>query len=90
MAGRNLTADATAPAYDATAVVTSDTTVIPPTRALYVGATGNIKVRMAMQGMPGGPGNTITFSSVPVGIFPIQVDMVFAAGTTASSIVALY
>lgn len=71
-----------AAAYGAVAVTKSDSTIIPTTRALYVGVTGNLVVRMAR-------GEQATFANVPVGIFPIQVDQVLNA-TTASSIVALY
>lgn len=76
-------ADATVSAHDARTVTTSDSTVIPVTRALYVGTTGNINVRMA-------DGTTVLFSNVAVGIFPIQVDQVLSTSTTASNIVALY
>jgi hypothetical protein len=67
--------------------------VTPTTRGLYVGATGNIAVRMADRSptTPGGSGSTVTFASVPAGsILPIQVDQVLLTGTTASSILALY
>lgn len=83
MAGKHRTADATAPAHTARAVTANDSTVIEVTRALYVGTTGNIAVRMAN-------GDTVTFTAVPVGILPIQVDQVHSTNTTASNIVALY
>lgn len=70
-------------AYSAAAVTASDSTIIPDTRGLYIGVTGNLAVRMV-------DGTTPTFANVPVGIFPIQVDKVLSTGTTASSIVALY
>ena len=76
------TADATVSAHGAVEVTKSDSTVIPITRALYVGVTGNLVVRMA-------DGMSVTFSDVAAGIFPIQVDMVLDA-TTAANIVALY
>lgn len=72
-----------ASAYGAAAVTASDATIIPTTRALYIGVTGNIAVRMANGDLP-------TFANVPVGVFPIQVDKVLSTGTTASSIVAMY
>lgn len=93
MAGRTLNANGTVPAHDAVVVVPSDVTVIPTTRALYVGATGNVAVRMADRSptTPGGSGGTVVFASVPAGfILPIQVDLVLSTGTTASSILALY
>jgi hypothetical protein len=71
------------PARYGLAVTPSDVTVLNPTRALYIGTTGNLTVRMY------GGQNNVTFTTVPVGIFPIQVDRVLATGTTASNIVAL-
>jgi hypothetical protein len=76
-------ANATVSAHGAVAVTVSDATVIPVTRALYVGTTGALAVRMA-------DGMTLTFANVPVGVFPIQVDQVLSTGTVASDIVALY
>jgi hypothetical protein len=76
-------ADATVAARDAVAVTTSDATVIPVTRSLYVGTGGTLVVRMAS-------GNQVTFSNVAQGVFPVQVDMVLSTNTTASNIVALY
>ena len=76
------TANATVPAHGAVAVTKSDVTVIPPTRALYVGTAGDLTVRMV-------DGQTVTFIGVTAGIIPIQVDQVRAA-TTASNILALY
>ena len=81
--GAHLTANATVSAHDARVVVPSDATVIPVTRALFVGTTGNITVRMADE-------TQVLFSNVPVGVFPIQVDMVMSTGTTASNMVAMY
>jgi hypothetical protein len=73
-----------AAAYRAATITPSDATVIPPTRAIYVGVTGDITVRMA------GNGANQTFANVPVGVFPIQVDMVLSTGTDATTMVALY
>lgn len=78
------TADATVSAAHAAAVTASDATVIPVTRALYVGTGGNLVVRMAKSQV------NVTFTNVAAGIFPIQVDMVLSTSTTASNIVALY
>ena len=83
MAGKYTSANATVSAHSALAVTPSDSTILPTTRALYVGTTGNLSVVMADDG------NTVLFSNVPVGIFPIQVIQVLAA-TTASNIVALW
>lgn len=83
MGVKYVTADATAPGHSAVPVVPSDATILIPTRALYVGTTGNITAKMA------GNDATVLFSNVPVGILPIQVTQVLATGTTATNIVAL-
>jgi|TARA_R110000751_G_scaffold71929_2_gene145954 hypothetical protein len=78
----------------AAAVVPNDTTDIPnPANAsglgnngnvLYVGAAGNLRVMTVA-------GDDVTFSNVQVGTFlPIQVVRVFATGTTADDIIALW
>lgn len=71
------------PAYSAVAITPSDATVIPKTRGIWVGVTGNIAVRMAN-------GESVTFANVPVGLLPIQVDMVKSTSTTATTMLALY
>jgi hypothetical protein len=81
-----LSADATVSAHRASAITTSDSTIYQqPTRALYVGAAGNITVDMA------DGGTALTFVAVQGGtILPIQVTRIYATGTSATSIVALY
>lgn len=75
----------TAPARDAATVVPDDAldlTVLP--RALYVGVTGDLSVRLA-------GGQTVLFSGVSGGtLLPIRAAAVNATGTTASGIVALW
>jgi hypothetical protein len=83
MPGAHRSADATVAASRAVAVTTSDATIIPVTRALYIGTGGTLVVRMA------GDQTNCTFLNVAQGVFPIQVDMVLTA-TTATGIVALY
>lgn len=72
-----------ASASNAAAVTKSDATIIPTTRALYIGVTGDVVVTMA------GGATPITFKAAPVGILPIQVTKVLAA-TAATDILALY
>lgn len=81
-----LSADATVSAHRASAVTTSDSTIYQqPTRALYIGGSGNITVDMA------DGGTSVLFAGVLSGtILPIQVTRIYATGTTATSIVALY
>lgn len=77
-------ADATVAAHGAVLVTKSDATVLPTTRALYVGVAGDLNLRFPDQNQ------TVLFTNVPVGIFPVQVDQVLSTSTTASGIVALY
>lgn len=81
-----LSADATVSAHRAAAVTTSDSTIYQqPTRALYIGAAGNLTVDMA------DGGSSVLFVGVQGGtLLPIQVTRIYATGTTATSIVALY
>lgn len=78
------TADATVSAFDAAEVTPSDTGNLRPTRALYIGGAGAVKVDMAL-------GATVTFAGLLAGsVLPIQVVRVYSTGTDASNIVALY
>jgi hypothetical protein len=81
-----LSADATVSAHRASAITTSNSTVfVQPTRALYIGGSGDITVDMA------DGGSSVLFVGVLSGtILPIQVTRIYATGTTATSIVALY
>lgn len=77
------TGDVTSPGADAVSITPNDTTVLDITRAIYVGTSGSVAVKMKS-------GATVTFTSVPVGILPIRVQQVLSTGTTASGIIALY
>jgi hypothetical protein len=50
---------------------------------LYVGTSGDLKVKMAS-------GKDITFNSIPAGFQPIQVLKVYETGTSADNIIALW
>jgi hypothetical protein len=73
------------PIRDATAVSPSDSIMLPNvTRAIYVGAPGDVAVSMA-------GGQAVTFQSVPAGsLLPIRVGAVMATGTSAGGILALW
>lgn len=75
----------TDPARGVAAVTTSDSADLTGgiCRSLYVGGTGNIKLTAA-------DGTTATLNSVAVGILPVKAKRVWATGTTATNIVALY
>ena len=85
MSAPYLTADATVSARRAAEVVTSNSvTYESPTRGVYVGVGGNVKVDMVS-------GGTVTFVGVPAGtLLPIQVERIYTTGTTATNMVALY
>lgn len=80
-----LTADATVSARRAATTATSDTTIFEePTRAIYIGGAGNLKVDMVS-------GGTVTFNSLAAGtLLPIQVIRIYATGTTATNMVNLF
>jgi hypothetical protein len=67
-------------------ITKSDATILArPTRAIYVGVSGDVAVRMA------GDQTTPIFVGVPAGaLLPITVDKVLSTGTTASSIVGIF
>ena len=74
----------------AAAVTPSDTANIPSISGgtnngcvLYVGASGDLKVTTV-------GGNDVVFVAVPIGFFPVNVLKVWATGTTAASVVALW
>lgn len=72
-------------AQGAAAVTPNDAADVPaPTKGLFLGATGNVRVDMAN-------GNTVTFTALTGGIVhAIAVKRVYATGTTATGIIALY
>lgn len=81
----NPRADFTSPAEDYVTISPSDTTnfVDGTCRGIYVGVTGNIAVVNEI-------GSVVTFSNVPVGIFPVRAIRVNSTNTTATMLVALY
>jgi hypothetical protein len=71
------------PAVTAAAVTAHDANDLAFTsRALWIGASGDLKVTMAS-------GADVTFEGLGPGWHPIQVRRVWATGTTASKIVAV-
>lgn len=85
MSAPYLTADATVSARRAVAVTTSDTVVYDqPTRAIYIGGSGNLRVDMVS-------GGTVTFIGLTSGtVLPIQAERIYATSTTATNLIALY
>lgn len=79
------TAESSIPASRLRAVTPSDSANIEICRGLYVSVGGDVKVLGAEDDTP------VTLAAVASGaILPFQVKRVYATGTTATSIVALY
>jgi len=75
------------PARMAAAVTTSDSADLANVAvSLYVGVTGDVVVTLADQT----DGQSVTFKAHPVGYLVCQVKRVWATGTTATNILALY
>ena len=75
----------TMPSRSAVAVTPSDTVDLTvPSRALYIGVSGDVAVEMLILG------GTIVFKNVPVGILPVMVTRVNANSTTATNIISMY
>lgn len=72
------------PANHAAVIAPSDTVTFNPCRAIYVGAAGNMTVRLWPSG------EVIAFANVPVGVLPVCADRVNATALTAGSLVALW
>ena len=72
------------PGYHAAEIIPNDISDLSFTsRAIYVGAPGDLHVTMAS-------GDAVTFANVAAGFLPLRVLRVHSSGTTASSIVAVW
>lgn len=72
------------PAYHSAEIVPNDSTDLSTdARALYVGTGGDVRVTTS-------GGDTVTFRNVPAGILPVRIRRVFALGTTAADLVAVW
>ena len=74
------------PATSAVAVTPHDATnLAEPSRALYIGVTGDVSVEMT------DTGTAVVFTAVPAGtVLPIRVTRVNATATDATNIVSIY
>ena len=77
--------DKTDPATSGAAVTPNDSVDLPATtRALWIGGAGDVKVTLQA-------GVALTLSAVPAGsMLPLQVTRVWATGTSATLITALW
>jgi|DEB0MinimDraft_6_1074348.scaffolds.fasta_scaffold00156_29 hypothetical protein len=72
------------PFEHAVAVTPSDSADLSlVTRGIYIGSPGAVKVDMVGSG-------TVTFADLDIGFYPLRVSRVYATGTAASSIIALW
>lgn len=77
------------PLYEYSAAINlgagSDADMAQPCRGVWVGGAGNVKVTMQRDG------TQVTFTAVPAGtLLPVAASRVWATGTTATLMVALY
>lgn len=68
----------------AVAVTPSDSDALATTTALYIGVAGDVTVDLKDRG------TSVTFKAHPVGYLFARVKRVYATGTTATDILALY
>jgi hypothetical protein len=82
---KNHTRSLTSPPEHAVAILPQDgADLAVVTRAIYVGAGGDVAVRML-------DGTTVTLANVPNGtLMPLRVSRVLATGTTASAILGFW
>lgn len=75
------------PAREAATIVPDDAQPLPnASRGIYVGTSGDLRLSLV-----GAPDEAITLASVQAGAFyPLRVDKVYATGTTADGLVALW
>jgi hypothetical protein len=82
----NLQGGLQSPCRSTFSVTPNDTTELPNvTRALYVGGTGDITLRLADDTAQ------VTLKAVPVGtLLPLRVRQIYATGTSATLLIGLY
>lgn len=80
-----MSADLHSPYVGGAAVTPNDSADLAElTRAVWVGGTGDLKVTFQ-------DGSTVVLQTVPAGsLLPIRVSRIFASGTTATLIAAIY
>ena len=71
-------------ATDLVPITPSDTTDLTEACwAIYVNVPGDIRIKTLR-------GTIVTLSAVPVGVLPVGASRVYATGTTASNLLAVY
>lgn len=78
-------ADMAAPAMGVSTITPSDSVDLPsPCRGIWVGVAGDITLDGVIAG------TAVTLHNVPIGILPIAATRVYATGTDATYLVALF
>lgn len=78
------------PALDASSITASDSASISPTRAIWIGTGGDIKVQMA-EDKAGSGGDVVTFKNVVDGqLLPLSVVKIYDTDTTATDILVIW
>lgn len=71
-------------ATDLITITPSDTAdLAAPCWAIYVGGAGAIKLKTLR-------GTVVTLTDVPVGVLPVGASRIYATGTTATALLAVY
>jgi hypothetical protein len=71
-------------ALSAIDVVPHDVNEIPRTKRIYVGVAGDVKALLSENTIP------VVFKALPVGFHDISAKVIWATGTTATDILAIY
>lgn len=75
----------TQPAVDGAAITTSDSANLArPCKGIYVGVTGDVKVDTL------GSSGLVFKNAVQGSVIPVQATKVYATGTTATNLIALF
>ncbi len=70
------------PGTDIRPITANDATVFPVTRAFSIAVGGDVKLRTADR-------NIVTVT-LPAGVIPVGIDMLWSTGTTATGFAAIY
>jgi hypothetical protein len=70
-------------AYDIYALKSDTVDLTNPTKCIYVGVAGDVKVDMVGSG-------TVVFKAMPLGMYRLQVKRLYSTGTTSTNVMGLY
>jgi len=70
-------------AYDIYALKSDTVDLTFPTKCIYVGVAGDVKVDMVGSG-------TVVFKAMPIGLYRLQVKRLWSTGTASTNVLGLY